>query len=948
MSSPLQDTDSVGLDEISAHKYRSHTARQLHIISGSLGHLTHETNAALHCRLQIPDPVAALYVIIQRRVRNSQQHLSHLQPASVRQRLSYLLSEVSLFTQPTQQPKGELTEVTQVVRVACSCDQCGQQFASFHALRTHIGKSHPEQSIALTKSAYSVRSARSDSHMKHARQGKPQRDACGKQFSNWPAFMSHFNHQACPILHTQSIRSCAPTEADSPLADGAFAPEGTTESTSGSYVPIFKQLQTQDVAKTGSVSQICKHIRDNALIDRCPERGMSCNPMYISRHACKQHAWIREANAQVIQWVRNCQVPSKPCQWCGTQYTTSNKAHRNACPVLWMCGHLLSEFSTLKPPGQLALHGYDWSRRVDEGLRRTGILPKLHGSTRRTGGDACGHDSKEEQCGPRGPEPSFEVAQEPRQGLQQAERQQRPPEVLVGKGQESKVQRSGLGPSWGGQGLRSPSPTPGGLPCGDATRLPVHHFYAESGQEPRRECPRVEHHPTALFSRLSLEGPEGQEPSGTAAAVEDSFIQLLVNSDSISHRRDPDQARGQGSCNPYGTAGERLLSIPCLVSGRGEAQEGATGSVVHGGHSAGGQTAAPAHHPPQRDRQVSSPAQADSGHAERCDPVDFGNRKQDAGVPDDLPAGRKVDPKRQHTLGRFFSPTLEARQIPTGHGGGQVAPGTVRPGTSILQLQLLNPHEHSYANSIVMSLLWLASCMPGGLSVPHPGLSKFLQWLSTQQKPQPLWSILTWQTVMQGWKRPLQRHGPALFLQFLHDKLKDCSQAGEWCTYAIEGSSPNPAQVLASGHSWPIPLTVALDPEQPNSLQGLINSWHQPEPAQVCGLSSLPPVLALQLQRYNAEGKLLKGKLIGPWQVDIPHFTVAGGEAAMHPYRAHAITFSTGADVMQSCHRVALLQDGEPAYVTTDGKKSSKIKSADKTAALQHGYLIFLGRCNTS
>ena len=129
--------DSVGLDEVSANKYRSHVARQLRIISGSLGHLTRETNAALHRRLKIPDPVAALLVLIQRRVRNSQQHLSHLQPSSVKQRLTYLLSEVSLFTQPTQQPKGELTEVTQVVRVACSCDQCGQQFASFHAAYAH-------------------------------------------------------------------------------------------------------------------------------------------------------------------------------------------------------------------------------------------------------------------------------------------------------------------------------------------------------------------------------------------------------------------------------------------------------------------------------------------------------------------------------------------------------------------------------------------------------------------------------------------------------------------------------------------------------------------------------------------------------------------------------------------------------------------------------------------
>ena len=164
--------------------------------------------------------------------------------------------------------------------------------------------------------------------MKYASQGRPQCSECHKKFSGWPAFMARFNQQSCPVLHTQSISARAPTIADSPLADGALAPEGTAETASGSYVPIFKQTQTAEIAKTGNLSQICKHIRDKGLIDRCPECGVSCKPMYISRHACKQHTWVQEANAQVIQWVRNCQTPSKPCQWCGTQYSTSNKAHR--------------------------------------------------------------------------------------------------------------------------------------------------------------------------------------------------------------------------------------------------------------------------------------------------------------------------------------------------------------------------------------------------------------------------------------------------------------------------------------------------------------------------------------------------------------------------------------------------------------------------------------------
>ena len=155
---------------------------------------------------------------------------------------------------------------------------------------------------------------------------------------------------------------------------------------------------------------------------------MSCKPIYISRHACKQHTWIQEANAQVIQWVRNCQIPSKPCQWCRTQYSTSNKAHRNACPVLWMCGHLLSKYSTLKPSGQIALHGYDWSRRTYEGRRGAGILSQLYGAIDLSdpdgsqpnfdGGssrDAGRHDGKEGQRGSGQPRP-LKVAQRSRQG----------------------------------------------------------------------------------------------------------------------------------------------------------------------------------------------------------------------------------------------------------------------------------------------------------------------------------------------------------------------------------------------------------------------------------------------------------------------------------------------------------------------------------------------------
>ena len=83
----------VGLDEISAAKYRSHTVRQLRRISGSIAHLTHESNLDLLARLRVPDPVATLCDIIAVRVKKARQHLSHMHSATVDQWLTLLLSE---------------------------------------------------------------------------------------------------------------------------------------------------------------------------------------------------------------------------------------------------------------------------------------------------------------------------------------------------------------------------------------------------------------------------------------------------------------------------------------------------------------------------------------------------------------------------------------------------------------------------------------------------------------------------------------------------------------------------------------------------------------------------------------------------------------------------------------------------------------------------------------
>ena len=107
----------------------------------------------------------------------------------------------------------------------------------------------------------------------------------------------------------------------------------------------------------------------------------------------------------------------------------------------------------------------------------------------------------------------------------------------------------------------------------------------------------------------------------------------------------------------------------------------------------------------------------------------------------------------------------------------------------IQQLQLNNPHQHSYAHAVLLSLLWTASCIQDGLPIANPGLRKLLQWLSTPSKPQPLWQTLAWQALTKTWSHPLRHHDPASFLHYLQPLIFTAG-AGEWQARSLGDASP--------------------------------------------------------------------------------------------------------------------------------------------------------------
>ena len=952
--------DSVGLDEVSASKYRPHTARQLRRIADSVGHLTHETNQELHARLGVPDPVSQLYDMVISRVEQSKHYSGHLYSQVVAQRLVSLVSDMTNHRQPAVQQKGELTEVTQVLRVVCSCDICGQQFASFHALRTHIGKRHPENSIALTKESYSVRAERKDSHMRHAQSGLPQCNKCGKHFSGWPSFMSHFNHRACPVLHSMESEADNPGK-DNSLACGTSASEGAIPPDQvAEYVPVFSLPSAEEVAKTGNLSRIASHLRQFGKPDKCPECGMHCNPMYISRHACKQHTWIQQANAQVIEWVKNSQIPSNPCQWCGTQFKTSNKAHRNACPILWMCGHLLHKHSTLIPLNQGSLHGYGRQRGIGKSCSGIGQLQELHESEPgshsdhlsrepASSKDACGPDDKErrrERRHGQGGAGQGQVAQGAGEGLPKVQRPTEPElttgtEILVGgPGPARFFQEQRDRAEIRNQSLGTASPSSGGFLVGDAPRQPVCRVYEKQRLEHRVHA-GLERHQPALFSWKSLEGPQGTRAAKLDPAAPHGAPELMANRHQISNRRDPEQSSQPRAGHQDGDLGGRELPLPSMEPGGEQAYQGGAGSAIHGGGDSSDRPAPVAHHSPQYNWEVPPVASVDAGHGERCHTLDAGSPKPHTGSPGGLSTDRPFDPERSDAPCCVDAEAEQAWKVAPGHGSGQDDSRTLRPDQyKLLQLILRNPKNYSYANSAIFSILWMSSCSQADF-LCREDLRKFLQWLSTQHKPQPIWDNWSWQTLTKSWPQPLRSHDVADFLEFLQPMIFK-GKAGQWQSRA---STPDPVitpQVVQCGHVWPIALPSALHSETACTLQQLVDSWHnQP---QVHGLSDLSRFVALQIPRFKPDGSKALTQITAPWTVHLPHFTGSFGNLGRVPYVAHSMIMHDGESIMQGHYRAVLLEAGAPKYVVEDGRKPAKLTPKVFRRLENQVYIVFLER----
>ena len=265
----LYGLSSLILDSQCATKLRSHVTAHLRIIARSPAHVTHESNHQLYARLQMPDIVQTIRQHTRKRVSLAQRYLFQAQSTQVHDRWTQLLAscETNLEPSPTNT---HLTEVTCSLRTATTCPVCGITYASLHALRTHIGKSHPEHSTAKTGQGYSERSYRHSALMQHSLDGQPACVHCRKRFASWRSFAGHIVQKACPLLFPP-----VPSLSEGP-AQGVSAP-GTQQGTMDSaqmQVPMIQPLvnrkSVQDLATTHRVQELATVVRHEVLSGHCP------------------------------------------------------------------------------------------------------------------------------------------------------------------------------------------------------------------------------------------------------------------------------------------------------------------------------------------------------------------------------------------------------------------------------------------------------------------------------------------------------------------------------------------------------------------------------------------------------------------------------------------------------------------------------------------------------
>ena len=131
-----------------------------------------------------------------------------------------------------------------------------------------------------------------------------------------------------------------------------------------------------------------------------------------------------------------------------------------------------------------------------------------------------------------------------------------------------------------------------------------------------------------------------------------------------------------------------------------------------------------------------------------------------------------------------------------------------------------------------------------------------------------LWQISSWRHAVHPWLARGQQDA-AEFLQSISRKLINHALHTEWEARPQPPEYGLPSEVIDAGNVLPLPLSAQLAPgdgASPVTLQCLVNQWtHQAQRGQEVYFAAAegpPPVLLLQVARFNSTGHKLSGSIV--------------------------------------------------------------------------------------
>ena len=187
---------SIGLSSEGRAQYHATIMRQLRMVIGDHSLLTGRTHAEILEMYKVKDPLIHVDGLLLRRAQQAQNNSSIPHHDALVQHWAQLT--YSLSTPEPSQPKlaHRRPESSSVIR-----EVCGQDFQDLAAYRFHHTKVHLQRSREEQKDYRKQMIYRDSNYMHHAIGGLPQCRHCGRKFSAWTNFMSHFNRQCCRVLH---------------------------------------------------------------------------------------------------------------------------------------------------------------------------------------------------------------------------------------------------------------------------------------------------------------------------------------------------------------------------------------------------------------------------------------------------------------------------------------------------------------------------------------------------------------------------------------------------------------------------------------------------------------------------------------------------------------------------------------------------------------------------